>query len=57
MPGHHQSRGAPRRHPTHLAISAAVAAASVGPGGHRPTLTGAGSTFDEPFFAVAFAQY
>jgi hypothetical protein len=25
MPGHHQSRGAPRRHPTHLAIWAAAA--------------------------------
>jgi phosphate transport system substrate-binding protein len=35
----------------------AVAAASVGPGGHAPTLTGAGSTFDEPFFSVAFAKY
>jgi PBP superfamily domain len=28
-----------------------------GPGGHRPTLTGAGSTFDAPFSAVAFAKY
>jgi len=35
----------------------AVAAASVGPGGHPSTLTGAGSTFDEPFFSVAFATY
>jgi phosphate transport system substrate-binding protein len=34
-----------------------VAAASVGPGGHAPTLTGSGSTFDAPFFAVAFARY
>jgi hypothetical protein len=34
-----------------------VAAASVGPAGQKPTLAGAGSTFDEPFFAVAFAQY
>jgi phosphate transport system substrate-binding protein len=32
-----------------------VAAASAG--GHPPTLTGAGSTFDAPFFAVAFARY
>jgi phosphate transport system substrate-binding protein len=31
--------------------------ASIGPTGHKPTLTGSGSTFDEPFFAVAFAQY
>jgi len=35
----------------------AVAAASVGPGGHPPTLTGSGSTFDAPFFSVAFAKY
>jgi len=34
-----------------------VAAASTGPNGHAPTLTGAGSTFDAPFFAVAFASY
>jgi len=34
-----------------------LAAASAGPGGHRPTLTGAGSTFDAPFFSVAFAHY
>ena len=32
-----------------------VAAASAG--GHAPTLTGAGSTFDAPFFSVAFARY
>jgi len=31
-----------------------VAAAS--PGGDAPTLTGAGSTFDAPFFTVAFAS-
>jgi ABC-type phosphate transport system substrate-binding protein len=37
--------------------ASAVAATSIGPGGHPPTLAGAGSTFDEPFFAVAFAQY
>ena len=37
--------------------ASAVAAASAGPGGHAPTLTGAGSTFDAPFFAVAFAKY
>jgi phosphate transport system substrate-binding protein len=32
-----------------------VAAASAG--GQAPTLTGAGSTFDAPFFAAAFARY
>ncbi len=37
--------------------ASASAVASVGPGGHRPTLTGAGSTFDAPFFSVAFAGY
>jgi phosphate transport system substrate-binding protein len=37
--------------------TSAVAAASTGPGGHRPALAGAGSTFDAPFFAVAFARY
>jgi phosphate transport system substrate-binding protein len=37
--------------------TSAVAAVNNGPGGHRPTLTGAGSTFDAPFFAVAFAKY
>jgi len=37
--------------------TSAVAAASTGPGGHRPTLIGAGSTFDAPFFSVAFARY
>jgi phosphate transport system substrate-binding protein len=31
--------------------------ASFGSGGHRATLTGAGSTFVAPFFAVAFAKY
>ena len=39
------------------APAAAVAAASTAPGGHKPTLTGAGSTFDAPFFSVAFARY
>jgi phosphate transport system substrate-binding protein len=39
------------------AKAAAVAAVSTGPGGHKPTLTGAGSTFDAPFFSVAFARY
>ena len=34
-----------------------MAAAAGGPGGHRPTLIGAGSTFDAPFFAVAFTKY
>jgi phosphate transport system substrate-binding protein len=37
--------------------ASALAAASTGPGGHSPTLTGSGSTFDAPFFAVAFARY
>ena len=37
--------------------TSAVAAVNNGPGGHRPTLTGAGSTFDAPFFAVAFTGY
>jgi len=32
-----------------------VAAASTG--GFAPTLTGAGSTFDAPFFSVAFTRY
>ena len=34
-----------------------MVAASAGPPGHTPTLTGAGSTFDAPFFSVAFARY
>jgi len=37
--------------------ASAVAAASVGPNGQKPTLTGAGSTFDAPFFSAAFAAY
>jgi phosphate transport system substrate-binding protein len=37
--------------------ASAVAVASNGPGGHKPTLAGAGSTFDAPFFAAAFARY
>jgi phosphate transport system substrate-binding protein len=37
--------------------ASAVAAASTGPGGQKPTLTGAGSTFDAPFFSAAFAKY
>ena len=37
--------------------ASAVAAASAGPGGQKPTLTGAGSTFDAPFFSAAFARY
>jgi phosphate transport system substrate-binding protein len=37
--------------------ASAIAAASTGPGGQRPTLTGAGSTFDAPFFAAAFTKY
>jgi phosphate transport system substrate-binding protein len=42
---------------TATSSTSAVAAATVGPGGHPPTLTGAGSTFDAPFFSVAFAKY
>ncbi|HEY3958145.1 MAG TPA: phosphate ABC transporter substrate-binding protein PstS [Streptosporangiaceae bacterium] len=38
-------------------LASPVAVASTGPGGHPPTLTGSGSTFDAPFFAVAFARY
>jgi len=34
-----------------------AAAASSSPGSHKPTLAGAGSTFDAPFFSVAFAKY
>lgn len=34
-----------------------AAAASTGPGGHKPTLTGSGSTFDAPFFSAAFPRY
>jgi phosphate transport system substrate-binding protein len=37
--------------------ASAVAAASTIPGGQKPTLSGAGSTFDAPFFSVAFASY
>ena len=37
--------------------TSASAVASIGPNGHKPTLSGAGSTFDAPFFAAAFARY
>ena len=37
--------------------TSAAAAVSTGPGGQKPTLAGAGSTFDAPFFSVAFAKY
>ena len=37
--------------------AAALATASAIPAGHPGTLTGAGSTFDAPFFSVAFARY
>jgi phosphate transport system substrate-binding protein len=37
--------------------TSAVVAASAGSPGHRPTLTGAGSTFDAVFLSVAFARY
>jgi phosphate transport system substrate-binding protein len=49
-----------------LAACSSTAAATSGPtptpvsfgaDGHKPTLRGAGSTFDAPFFAVAFAKY
>ena len=39
------------------APAAASSTASFGSGGHAATLTGAGSTFDAPFFDQAFAQY
>ena len=37
--------------------ASAVAITGTGPGGRPPTLTGSGSTFDAPFFSVAFAKY
>jgi phosphate transport system substrate-binding protein len=37
--------------------TSASAVASIGPNGHKPTLSGAGSTFDAPFFAAAFPRY
>ena len=37
--------------------TAASVVAAAGADGHAPTLTGAGSTFDAPFFSVAFARY
>ena len=38
--------------------AAAVAATSIGPACEKPAIfTGSGSTFDAPFFAVAFASY
>ncbi|HET9972631.1 MAG TPA: substrate-binding domain-containing protein, partial [Streptosporangiaceae bacterium] len=37
--------------------TAASVVAAASPGGHPPTLAGAGSTFDAPFFSVAFAKY
>ena len=37
--------------------AAALATASAIPVGHQGVLTGAGSTFDAPFFSVAFAKY
>lgn len=42
---------------TSTGTSSAVAAVSTGPGGQKPTLAGAGSTFDAPFFSAAFAKY
>ena len=41
-------------------VSTGTSASTVpnfGPGGHRPTLVGAGSTFVAPFFSAAFASY
>jgi phosphate transport system substrate-binding protein len=35
----------------------APSTASYGAGSHKATLTGAGSTFDAPFFSLAFAKY
>jgi phosphate transport system substrate-binding protein len=37
--------------------TSASAVASIGPNGHKPTLSGGGSTFDAPFFAAAFPRY
>ena len=45
---------------TTTATTSAVSApstASFGSGAHAPTLTGSGSTFDAPFFNLAFAKY
>ena len=42
---------------TPSAPASVLGAASASPGGHALTLTGAGSTFDAPFFSVAFARY
>ena len=42
---------------TPVTSASPLATASVGSGGHTGTLTGAGSTFVAPFFAVAFARY
>ena len=48
QPGQHDQPGQPGAGAGHV---------EHGPGGHKPTLTGAGSTFDAPFFAVAFTKY
>jgi|CZKT01.1.fsa_nt_gi phosphate transport system substrate-binding protein len=37
--------------------ASSLAPASAGTGGSAPTLTGSGSTFDAPFFDLAFARY
>jgi phosphate transport system substrate-binding protein len=37
--------------------ASAAAITSARPGGSPPTLAGSGSTFDAPFFSVAFARY
>jgi len=42
---------------TTTSTSSVLAAGSIGPSGQKPTLTGSGSTFDAPFFSVAFVKY
>jgi phosphate transport system substrate-binding protein len=42
---------------TTTSTATVVAAGSTGLSGQKPALTGSGSTFDAPFFAVAFANY
>jgi phosphate transport system substrate-binding protein len=42
---------------TSTGTASAAVAASFGPSGHPPTLTGSGSTFDAPFFSAAFTRY
>jgi phosphate transport system substrate-binding protein len=42
---------------TTVSAVSAPSTVSFGASGHRATLTGAGSTFDAPFFDLAFAKY